>query len=473
MISWIFSKSWFYSQKDHEYTFLGVFFVEIFITSILVVTLPIAIFNIIKKIKVNIINWIHSTPWIYSQKKQEYTFGGAFFVAISITLVLAVGLIITILSLIERIDTEIRAEFTVKEFSFTANRDVQLNSIKFQSLTVNNFSKITLYPLPAEKNDPRFDSAGKMSKMDITPEGESFASVFVKNINDEHCGKYMLPTLTFPKGNEERLYEYFLFVTSFLKKLEQKTCGKLRSFRIYKGTRITLETDPLNYLDKGKFNILLNRKLSEEPIPVVNVSFKEAFLLSAEMSQIRLDDTEISTEEDYLKLLLSKRKRYIKIAGQVNNLDEQPDNLELRTLFFPKGLFSIFLDKSIPIVTPKIFTNDETTAGFIESESSLVTEGEISYTNYPDIKPLSFKESDIIEFGKGGNFKLERIRFNPITGIEIRLRGTPTKLIINNNDRRLTYYEDLKENEFWEITFKYIAWAIPIIIGIMGLILIA
>ena len=432
-----------------------------------------SIFNIIKNI--NITNLIHLTPWIYSQEKQEYTFGGAFFIAISITLLLAVGLIIAILSLVERIDAEIRAEFTVKEFSFTANRDVQLNSIKFQSLTVNNFSKITLYPLSAEINDPRFDSAGKMPKMVITPEGENFASIFVKNVNDEHCGKYMLPTITFPKfpkGNEERLYEYFLFVTSFMKKLEQKTCGKLKSFRIYKGTRITLETDPLNPIDKGKFNILLNRKSSEEPISIVNISFKEAFLLSAEMSQIRLNDTEISTEEDYLKLLLGKRKRYIKIAGQVNNLDEQPDNLELRTLFFPKGLFSIFLNKSIPIVTPKIFTNDETTAGFIESESSLVTEGEIGYTNYPDIKPISFKESDIIEFGKGGKFKLERIRFNPITGIEIRLRGTPTKLIINNNDRRLTYYEDLKENEFWEIAFKYVMWAIPLIIGIMGLILI-
>jgi len=47
-----------------------------------------------------------------------------------------------------------------------------------------------------------------------------------------------------------------------------------------------------------------------------------------------------------------------------------------------------------------------------------------------------------------------------------------TKLTINDNDRRLTYYESLKENEFWRIALKYIAWAIPIIIGIMGLILI-
>jgi len=29
-----------------------------------------------------------------------------------------------------------------------------------------------------------------------------------------------------------------------------------------------------------------------------------------------------------------------------------------------------------------------------------------------------------------------------------------TKLTINDNDRRLTYYESLKENEFWRIALN-------------------
>jgi len=127
-----------------------------------------------------------------------------------------------------------------------------------------------------------------------------------------------------------------------------------------------------------------------------------------------------------------------------------------------------------------MFTTDDTVAGQIESKTTLLTEGEIGYTEYPNIKPVSFKESDIVRFGKGGNFKMERIRFNPTDdsgGVEIRLRGTPTKLTINEtvdkkNDRRLTYYETLKENKFWQIAFDYILWAIPFIISIMGLILI-
>lgn len=99
-------------------------------------------------------------------------------------------------------------------------------------------------------------------------------------------------------------------------------------------------------------------------------------------------------------------------------------------------------------------------------------EGKIDYMDYPNVKPLSFKESDIIRFGKGGDLKIERIRFNPTSGIEVRLRGKPAELSINGNDRRLTFYRTAKESEFGGIEIDYIIWAIPLIIGIMGLILI-
>ena len=85
---------------------------------------------------------------------------------------------------------------------------------------------------------------------------------------------------------------------------------------------------------------------------------------------------------------------------------------------------------------------------------------------------MSFENSDIIKFGEGGDFKIEQIKFSPNSGIEVRLRGTPTKLTINDNDRRLTFYRKLKEGEFWGIAINYVMWAIPFIIGIMGLILI-
>jgi hypothetical protein len=79
------------------------------------------------------------------------------------------------------------------------------------------------------------------------------------------------------------------------------------------------------------------------------------------------------------------------------------------------------------------------------------------------------------------------------------LRGIPTKFTINEDeitvcdksyvahfirlftdegnscsetDRRLTRYEILKEDKFWQIGFNYFVWAIPIIIGIMGLMLV-
>ena len=168
-----------------------------------------------------IITFLHANTAIYSQHKQEYTFLGALFVAVIVTLILAMVLAIIISIAVVRVDTEIRTEFTVKEFTFVANRDVKLNSLKFQSLTINNFSNITLYPLPAEPNDSRFKTTDDVSKMVIVPEQGSkrFASVYVQNINDEHCKQQMPTTINFPRGNEEQLYEYFLSVMSFMGKL--------------------------------------------------------------------------------------------------------------------------------------------------------------------------------------------------------------------------------------------------------------
>ena len=251
-----------------------------------------------------------------------------------------------------------------------------------------------------------------------------------------------------------------------MQKLKQKPCGKLDSFIISKESIITLEADPSN---KGEFNVLI--KKSETKLSPVLVSFAEAFQLNSELSQIMLGDTQISTEDD-LKLILDEDEDPdITIVGK-------SDKLELRLSIFPTEKFDIFSDANIPIATPKIFTTDDTVDGQIESKTTLLSEGLVSFTEYPDIKPLSFKESDLIRFGKGGNFKIEQMKFIPTNdnegGIKIRLRGTPTKLTINEtvktkNDRRLTYYETLEQDKFWQVVFNY---TLEFLIGIMGLILV-
>jgi len=283
--------------------------------------------------------------WIYSQD-HEFTFKGAFLTAIGITMMLAGILALAIYLLVVRVDAEVRAEFTASKFTFITDRDIRLNSIKFQSLQINDFSNITLYPLPVE-DDPRFESVESVSEMVVTPKkSERYASVYVKNVNDEHCGQLVLPTITFPKGSEGQLYEYFLSVTSFMKKLEEKPCGKLDGFIIHKGSTITLEANPDN---KGEFSILLKKESSEIPFSPVLVSFEDAFQLSADLSQIKLGNTKFSTEEADLKMILDEDEDpYITITGQ-------PNRLELRLSTFPKESFSIFSDANMPIVTPKMF----------------------------------------------------------------------------------------------------------------------
>jgi len=407
-----------------------------------------------------IVSWLHSEPKFYSQTKQEYTFLGAFCLSITLTSISAVLLGFIIYIAVMRVDSEIRTEFTTKKFIFTANSEIEFNSLKFQSLVVHEFSEITLYPLPIEENDHRFSSDVNLLK--ITPKkGESDNSyIDIKNIDDEYCGEYVLPKITFPKASEEQLHEYFISVISFIKQLKQKPCGKLTNFPIYNGNTITLEANPDN---NGEFNILIDKDQSKVDFSPVLVSFEEAFQLNSESTEIIHGDVQLSTEEADLKMLLDEDKgSNITILGQSNKL-------QLRLRAFPEKSLTFFSPTNISIVTPRIFTYNEHND---QKESSLMIEGKIDYMDYPNIKPLSFKESDIIRFGKGGDLKIERIRFNPTSGIEVRLRGKPTELSINGNDRRLTFYRTAKESEFGGIAIDYIIWAIPLIIGIMGLILI-
>jgi hypothetical protein len=313
--------------------------------------------------------------------------------------------------------------------------------------------------------------------MSIIPEeGEVHsANIFMKNVNDEHCGKYAEPIITMPEVDNKQLYIHYLAVTSFMKMLAKKPCGKLDGFIISKGSTVTLQASPYN---QGEFNVTVTK--AAEPLPQVLVSFKDAFQLTTAFSQIMADETKLPLEAGgatFTMTLDEYDEPYIIISSQ-------PERLELRLSIFPQDPFFIFSesDTNFPIETPRIFVTDDTPEGTLKSRSVLLTEGKISYTDYPDIEPVSFKESDIIRFGKGGDFKMERIRFIPRQkdgsgGIEVRLRGTPTKFSINETfenkqDRRLTKYETYKEDKSWQIFIDYVVWAIPLIIGIMGLLII-
>ncbi len=411
----------------------------------------------------------------FRKEDKTWTWWGAFSVALAFTVLLGGILALAIYWMVERVDAPIRAELTSAQFSFVTKKDIRLSSIKFQSIQINEFDNITLYPLPLENSDNSQLLEG-VSEMNIIPEeGEVHAAnIFMKNVNDEHCGKYAPPMITMPEADNKQLYNHYLSVMSFFKTLERKPCGKLDGFIIPKGSRVTLQANPYNL---GELNVIVTK--TKEPLEVL-ISFKEPFQLTTAFSQIMADDAKlpIAVQDTTLTMILDEDEDpYVTITSQ-------PERLELRLSIFPRAPFFIFSESDInfPIETPKVFVTDDTPEGTPIQRSSLLTEGKMSYTDYPNIKPVYFKESDIIRFGKGGDFKMERIRFVPRQkegsgGIEVRLRGTPQKFTINESvenkqDRRLTRYEILKENKFWQIAIDYVAWAIPLIIGIMGLLLI-
>jgi hypothetical protein len=414
----------------------------------------------------------------FFSKDKTWTWYGALFVATMITLVLGGILAVAIYWIVERVDTEIRAEFTASQFSFVTNRDIRLSSIKFQSIQVNEFANITLYPLPVEaSNESSWQSLEGVSEMSIIPEKneEQSANIFMKNLADKHCGPHALPMVTIPEGDNTQLYNHFVSVMSFMQTLERKPCGKLNGFIIPKGSKVTLQANPYN---PGEFNVIVGKEQAEEFLSPILVSFQEPFQLTTTFSQIIADEVKLSLEEQeptFIMTLDEDEDPYITITSQ-------SESLELRLSTFPQEPFFIFSENDInfPFETPQIFVVEETPEGNPSPRATLLTGGEISYTKYPDIESIPFKDSDIIRFGIGGNLKMEKLRFLPKQkggGIEVRLRGTPQKLTINETfenrqDRRLTYYDTLKENEFLRIVIDYFAWGIPLIIAIMGLMLI-
>jgi len=421
------------------------------------------------------INYFFQNSFFHNKDK-TWTWWGAFSVALSFTLLLGgISAAAIYYWMIERVDTEIRAELTASQFSFVTNRDIRLNSIKFQSIQINEFENITLYPLPGESSDNSQLPEGLYEMGIIPDEGEVHsANIFMKNVNDEHCGRYAQPVITLPEADNKQLYNHYVSIMSFLKTLEMKPCGKLDGFIIPKGSKVTLQASPYNL---GEFNVIVTKL--ENPLQVL-VSFKEAFQLTTAFNQIIADEAPLPIKDQdatFTMTLDEDEDPYITITSQ-------PERLELRLSVFPQNPFFIFSESDInfPIETPKIFIADDTPEGVPRPRATLLTEGTISYTDYSGIEPVSFKESDIIRFGEGGKFKMERIRFVPKQkdgsgGIEVRLRGEPTKFTINETfkneqDHRLTHYETVKENKFWQIAFDYIIWAIPLIIGIMGLLLI-
>ncbi|MDM8564808.1 hypothetical protein QUF74_04065 [Candidatus Halobeggiatoa sp. HSG11] len=107
-----------------------------------------------------------------------------------------------------------------------------------------------------------------------------------------------------------------------------------------------------------------------------------------------------------------------------------------------------------------------------------VKRGTISYPNYPNVKPVSFGESNVVDFADEDVFKVGYISTG-IDGLKVRLNGLAEGAITthldgfseNAREYRLTRADTIaKASKFREVMFNILLWIIPIIIGVVGIV---
>ncbi|MDY6991310.1 MAG: hypothetical protein SVR94_01720 [Pseudomonadota bacterium] len=334
------------------------------------------------------------------------------------------------------VNTHIRADFTVNNFSFIVKESIKLNSIKFKTIDISKFEKIALNP----------------SQLEISHANSSWQSI---------------PTMPLVITPKDKQLFYKVTVTALGEDTLIPNAFGLKGFSIEPETEISLEADQ----DVPRLTFKINNS-NGDLAPIDIIPFKMPSQLSKPF-KLMTTYGNINTiyQDDRMTFKISLNDEpYINITPVL-------DALELSfTLLESEQVLSIFADNIIPITALKLFSEDNDER---KPETSLVERGTMSYIGHPNIKEVNFEASDLVTVGEEGKFYIEKMEFNPQKKrIIIRLQGIAKYLNIysmNQKDKEnynLTLYDILAENRILKIIIYNIVWIIPVIIAMAGLILI-
>jgi len=174
----------------------------------------------------------------------------------------------------------------------------------------------------------------------------------------------------------------------------------------------------------------------------------------------------------------------IDLSSDFIEITGQPQGLKLILTIANDKNFDI-LPTSIKVTAPD-FTIRDMVRGKLILRSGFIARkedysGKISYSEYPQINPIEFYDSNFLILGKKDNFKIEHILFDSETkGFNVRLSGLaqdkiaihPTGLPDKSRDYRLTRFEMISEkSKFGKMLLEIIIWLIPAILGIVGIVI--
>jgi len=125
------------------------------------------------------------------------------------------------------------------------------------------------------------------------------------------------------------------------------------------------------------------------------------------------------------------------------------------------------------------FISEDLEKGQRVADTTLLAEGVLSYPEYPQIEPVTFKESNFVWLAKMDDFYIEQIVLDSENrGVKIRLIGWATEPVITypkgfskqRTDHRLTFAEILGQgSKFVGVLLNLLIYLIPIIIGLVAI----
>jgi hypothetical protein len=331
-----------------------------------------------------------------------------------------------------RLPTRVGVKATVNRADFRvggADWVPILNTVSFQSLTVERFQRISFGPAKLEEADP----ASYLLLEDRFPES-AWKSVLAPS-----------PCVITP-GNEMLMPAVTLESTA-----PDTNRGTLDRLQAAAGSGVTLEVSGTG---RG-LTVKLQGKESSAA-----VLFASSYKLTATHAGISgIDSPMPQADSVTYRATPSEDRPEIEVAGQ-------PSALAFILTVPKEKATSLFSRGSIPVTTLD-FTRQEENGSRV---SALVGAGEISYPDFPGIQNVMVEPPAVIGLDQLKRFSIEEIALDPANhGMRFRLDGVAGDIRTGSatfrEDRRLTALTMLWQKPSWLFFLAIVVWIIPTIVA--------
>lgn len=355
-----------------------------------------------------------------------------------LTIPTIVVVVVVVILMNWRVATRINVDLTVNRAVFTVGGDeataILNGSLRFQSLTIEQFADITFSPEQLQVADP----AQYLPSEDKYP-AEAWTALSVS------------PPLVI-RGPDQTLQPAITLENS---SSEGTHAGGLDVVRVKPDAQVILE------LRGDRVEDLTIQAQGQESF--ATVSMPEWFQLITDYSQVSgLSGFPYQNEASLTyRATLPEKSPLIEITSQ-------PDSLALLLSVAPENEEDFFYQGGISVTALEFVRQG--LQGDIESTLIQGVEGSVSYPEYPGIEPVTFSSPDFLGLDELDRFRIEEIALDSEQqGIRFRLSGAAGHIRTGSrefpSDHRLTRFDVLWQSSKLAILFAIVVWVFSTTLG--------